>query len=310
MLRAIQHLESVSRDHPGVWKRYAQIVGNRRQIGDWPSWCFCPVAAALSVVSKGTNRVHPKQTIDIARVAALAAWRPTQGIYRFDAELLEELMATPVAGNLPAEHLQRLPEWCVYVELNSPENLGFFAHLEYDLNTQQPELMLLVDGHEGLVPVALPLRGTLDDALATFLEHASKRLASHAAIAKTVAPLVSIVLYLCASDAEMRPTRDPKRTHQAHGPKRGRDGELYLPPARRPEVWETGFRLAAALRAAAQAGATSSGRGPRGHIRRAHWHSYWKGSGDDRELELRWLPPIAVNLELPEMATVHKVRAR
>jgi hypothetical protein len=315
----MQHLDSVSRDYPGVWKRYAKIFSVRRSIGDWPSWCFCPVAAALSIVSGGTNRIPPSRSLDVARVAALAAWRPTQGIYRFDPTLLSELLDTPVAGDLPAEHLQRLPEWCVYVELDLDDTLGFFAHLEYDLNNQQSELMLLLDCRDRVVPLAIQLKGTLEQALSTFVAHANKELVtvaleggaiSMAAIAQKVAPLVSVLLYLCTGETEMRPTRDPKRTHDPAVPKRNRDGELYLPPARRPEVWETGFRLGAALRDAARSASEVSGGGPRGHIRRAHWHSYWKGSATERELEIRWLPPIAVNLEVPDRPTIRNVNFR
>jgi hypothetical protein len=46
-----------------------------------------------------------------------------------------------------------------------------------------------------------------------------------------------------------------------------------------------------------------AGRGPgvRPHIRRAHWHHYWIGPraapAEERELVVRWLPPILVNVE-------------
>ena len=59
-------------------------------------------------------------------IAALASWRPTQGIYRFDADLLEAVWQTPLAspstssstsaGKLPTELLYHLPEWCPYIE--------------------------------------------------------------------------------------------------------------------------------------------------------------------------------------------------
>lgn len=254
------------------------------------------------------------RTLDIARVAALAAWRSTQGVYRFDATLLHELLATPLDGALPTEHLQRLPEWCIYVELGLSGICGFFAHLEYDLKAQKPELMLLVDCPESLVPVAIRLDGTLNQALSSFVSHAehakaARGPASVGEVAHMVAPLVSVLLYLCAADAEMRPTRDPKRTHAPASVKRGKDGEAYLPPAKRPEVWETGFNLGPALRdATARTGAEGPEQGPRGHIRRAHWHSYWRGSGDERQLEIRWLPPIAVKLEIPQRATLRRVR--
>jgi hypothetical protein len=203
---------------PNLWKRYAHFLDIRRKVGDWPAWCFCPVAAALSIVSGGTNRAPPSRASDVARVAALAAWRPTQGIYRFDPTLLKELLETPVTGDLPAEHLRRLPECCINVELDGPEPLGFFAHLEYDLNNHECELMLLLDYPDGFVPVAVRLRGTLEQAVSEYVAHANAQLARVAPpghrvnlpeITRTVAPMVSILLYLCAGDAEMRPSRDP-----------------------------------------------------------------------------------------------------
>ena len=48
-------------------------------------------------------------------VGALAAWRATQGIERFDPTIFEAVWDTPLTGELPTELLYRLPEWCCYV---------------------------------------------------------------------------------------------------------------------------------------------------------------------------------------------------
>lgn len=115
-----------------------------------------------------------------------------------------------------------------------------------------------------------------------------------------------VLLYLCADDAEMQPTRDIKRRHERPELKRGRDGAPYQPPAK-IEVWETGFQIGQALR---DARATSAGAGGsvRGHIRKSHWHSYWLGSGENKRRELRWLSPILVNLREPQAPTVRRVK--
>lgn len=320
ILRAVQHLEAVSRDYPGVWRQYAQFIAIRDELGDWPPWCFCPMAAAYAVVSGGGDATVPlSRSLEIARLAALAAWRQTQGVYRLDPTLLAELLETPLDGDVPAAHLERLPEWCVYVELGLPGQHGFFAHLEWDANEERTELRLLLDTDDGLQPMALHLGGTIQQSVAGFVAYANAEIAKRKipvpalgapaieGISRVAARLVSVLLYLCAGDAETRPTRDPKRTHEPARLRRNKRGEPYLPPAERPEVWETGYRLGAALRAA-QESSPAGGRTVRGHIRRAHWHSFWRGSGDERRIELRWLPPIAVNLDVPEKATVRKVR--
>lgn len=80
--RPIDHLESVSRDYPGVWRQYDRLLAMRGNgLPEWPSWCHCPMAGAYAVVSGGgEGRVPLERSLEISRVAALAAWRPTQGI--------------------------------------------------------------------------------------------------------------------------------------------------------------------------------------------------------------------------------------
>jgi hypothetical protein len=80
---------------------------------------------------------------------------------------------------------------------------------------------------------------------------------------------------------------------------------LRLFPPERPTPWEVGYRLGAALRrgmAEQEPAASPSGShaGPRPHIRRAHWHSYWVGQKSEpeaRSVVLKWLPPIPVNVQ-------------
>lgn len=319
-MRATEHLNAVARDYPGVWQQYDGFLAGRKELGDWPSWCYCPMAAAYAVVTGGSD-LPPQDALDVARVAALAAWRPTQGVYRFDPDLLEALWDTPLAGDLPTEHLQRLPEWCVYVELPRERGAhGFFAHLEYDAGDHRVELRLLLDLDDLLLPIALHLGGTIEGAVAGMLAEANRVAASRRApvpafggveqlraIQGLSAPLVSVLLYLCAGEAELRPTRDPGRHGRRPTLQQGRSGP-YMPAARRLEVWETGFTLGAALRdARTRTEPEGGGHSPRGHIRRAHWHSYWVGSGESRRLELRWLPPIAVNLDQAQAPTVRRV---
>jgi len=246
-------------------------------------------------------------------------------------------------GDLPTAHLQRLPEWCVYVELDGSGLAGFFAYLDYNIYQSQQSLRIVLDDPKLPNPLSRNLvlhlnDGTLKDAIEGLVRNSIALLAGQQTVPDNFAaeahalaalpekpeeknrhveyirqlaePLVSVILYLCAGEAEMRPTREPKRTHGPPSPKRDRDGQLYVPPARRPEVWETGFQLGAAIRAAEENLDADHGRSPRGHIRRAHWHSYWLGSGESRHLELRWLPPIPVKLELPERPTRHRVDRR
>ena len=55
------------------------------ELPHWPQWCYLPLFGAYAIVGGGgTNRVPIDRAQHPGVVAALAAWRMTQGIYRYD----------------------------------------------------------------------------------------------------------------------------------------------------------------------------------------------------------------------------------
>ena len=114
-LRPGRILGSFSRLYPDAWKHVDEFRANRKGLGNWPGWCFMPLAGAYAIVSKGATLRSIDQARHVGVLGALAAWRVTQGIYRFDPTVLDALWETPVTGDIPTEVLYHLPEWCVYV---------------------------------------------------------------------------------------------------------------------------------------------------------------------------------------------------
>ena len=110
-------LAEFSKLYPNAWKQvdaFREMKGE--DLPDWPDWCFLPVSGSYAIVSGGgDNRVPIERSNHIGAIAALAAWRVTQGIYRFDGELYRSLVDTPIT-TLPTDVLYQLPEWCVYIE--------------------------------------------------------------------------------------------------------------------------------------------------------------------------------------------------
>lgn len=352
--RAREILEAVGRAYPGAWAAVDRLRALRgRGLPAWPQWCYLPLHGIYAIVSGGGDaRVPYERAHHVGILGALAAWRMTQGIYRIDPALYSALIATPLDRDLPRDPLYRLPEWCVYVE--TPDLVwqvagetrpihGVWAHLDWDERVEghpQDELRLVLDTARtpaealdpwhGCVPIPLVLgEGTIADALARVL--ASGRATAHAhgmeppaeladaaAVAPLLWPIVSLLLYLCAEDAEIGDTRRPANP----APKRTRRAGWRLFPADAPTTWDVGVRLGAALRRAYHEAETGrpeidpqTGRArPRAHVRRAHWHGYWAGpknAPEARKFALRWLPPIAVNVESPAdlPATVRRVRS-
>ncbi|WP_175946477.1 hypothetical protein [Burkholderia pyrrocinia] len=85
----------------------AQMDGNRRGM---PAHWYLPFHTTAKTLNDLLGRMG-RMGMEVQRVArststlvnALAAWRLTQGIYRFDATPFNELCATPVTGALPTE---------------------------------------------------------------------------------------------------------------------------------------------------------------------------------------------------------------
>ncbi|MEW5920245.1 MAG: hypothetical protein AB1796_04675 [Bacillota bacterium] len=258
---------------------------------------------------------------DVGILGALAAWRVTQGIYRFDPDVYDAVIKTPVTGDLPHDILFNMPEWCVYIETPGMTFLGlplvgFFSHLEYDAGDGRKELRLVLDhsvpehDRPRLMSQVIHLGPwSLQESVERAMREAERvsggLLGSDMSFPSGTAeilqidyaPLVSLVLYICSVNGEIgdgaRPVR-PKPTKTKKGQR--------MFPAPKVTAWDVGVRMGAALRKdKAQARESISRDGekqrssPRPHIRRAHWHGYWSGPKDgERKFALQWMPPILV----------------
>jgi len=307
--RAVQALRRAGAEYPTAWTMYDDFRANRESLGNWPDYVFAPLAAAHAIVSGGAP-LEPAERATAARLGALAAWRPTQGIYRFAPSLRDALWATTVDGELAVDLLHRLPEWCVYLELDRDVDgrrlHGAWVHLERDPVSRLEELRLLLDFEQRLIAVPLLLADTLEQSMIALCASGVVGMRPDAhdgrvhprllddddvqddeRVQSVIEPIVSIVLYLCAANAELRSTTG-ERTPQRPKPHRRPTGDLHWEAAPHPTLWEVGALLGAALEHAGDgvdAGAPSP--------QPAQWHSYWvDGPGAvGGHRELWWLPP-------------------
>lgn len=278
------HLVAAGKIYPDIWRKIDEI----RASATWPAWCFAPMSEIFRCIRTdwfGRSDIH-NMTADVARLASLAAWRATQGIYQFDPDLYGALITTPV-DRLPAEVLTLLPEWGVYIETPGHDRFtGFFASCDYDPRNKSPELRLLLASEDNLIPLAIPIiNGMLADAIDIATPGFGKELAG------MCQPLVSLVLYICSVSADFGhySTYRPVPTKTKKG--------LRIFPPDKPTIIKTGGEIGAILRASRNSRppaslAGSTGRTPLPHVRRAHWHGYWLSK--PKRFEIRWMPPILV----------------
>jgi hypothetical protein len=215
-----------------------------------------------------------------------------------------------------------MPEWSLYletpmVELGDERVHGAWCHLESDANTGGTELRLLLDLDRVLVPIPVHLGSwPLAEGLAKAAEMAHRNAIAHGI-------QLSASNALAASIPAVRQTAVPANPEPVSTRRHG----TKTFAANKETVWDVGVRIGAALRAAYQreetgGDAAPTGRGVRPHVRRAHWHVFVSGprlrddgsaiAAGERIRELRWLPPIPVNVDdyaaLP--AVVHPVGPR
>ncbi|MCF7483078.1 hypothetical protein L3V31_15290 [Vibrio sp. J1-1] len=212
-LRPTNHLNTISKRYPGIWKNVDLFRKSKgKDLGDWPEWCFLPMAASYAIASNGGG-ISLSAASDISTISALTAWRYTQGIYCFDSDVYAEIVKTTVDKDIPVDVLYRLPEWGVYIELLDVDGCyGFFAHLEFDMTTKRSELRLLIDSEDMLIPIILHLGDWgVAEAIDRAVEVAYSRLSLlEAFMADSVEwqrgiaqKCLSLLLYLCSEKPDI-----------------------------------------------------------------------------------------------------------
>ncbi len=311
VLRLRRHLESVSARYPSAWGQLAMFRREKEQLGGWPDWCDVPLSAAYTIVM--ARRDQKSDSADISIIGGLGSWRLTQGIYRFDLNLLEALWTTPIA-RVPRDLLHRLPEWCIYLEmpkrqLGIMQIYGAFIWLECNIRMHRTELRALLDIGDFLYPIVLHLTsGTLDECIEAGLADSMRHMPLDAGMPAEIwnsvrhrmgeiwSMLISPALYLCSDKPDIlssvglpvMPTRSLSRTTE---------GSIIPAPA--PVEWLIGSKIGERLQEARDCQDQAEEHDPlKMHARRACWQPYWIGAeSGKRKFGLRWIHPLLAEAE-------------
>jgi len=253
--------------YPEAWKQVDEFRARRKELGKWPEWCFLPLSLTHNIVATAKTIQSPNEGHHAAILAALAPWRVTQGIYHFDPTTFDSIWKTPVSGDIPADVLFGLPEWCLYIP--TPGQFwqgavlnGYFAHLDYDMIDRRAELRLLLDltGPAGdqLEPIAIRLgKGGVAAGVEAIMKEIARQFpvtihtpeGAIERLSNDVSPLVSLVLFLCSQAAEIQRVGGGKHMPTRPEPQKTKKGMRIFPPDH-PTRWQVGFQLGSALRRA------------------------------------------------------------
>lgn len=313
-------LRDIHNEIPDLNSQIAKLISAKgKQLPDWADWCLLPSSGWIAI-AQNVYEDHKRYMNLGHRAEALGKWQFSKGIYAFDTDFLAELLSSPLESDMPSDILLRLPEFCVYIDLSNglprfpdiAEYLiygGFFASLEDDRKNDRRELRIYVPGHD-IVPLHLG-NWSVDIAIDRFLAEAQKFAQLEMAVQmkrlqdETVeylysiySRLINLILYLCSSEPDITTDRQPGYSRYRAEPVKTKKG-LRLFPADRIHNHNVGASIGAQLRQTTDTGAKVApieyqGGTKRAHLRRGHWHGYWKGSrkAEDREFIFHWIPPL------------------
>jgi hypothetical protein len=262
--RPLETLRMIEDIYPSECWRLVDTFRQRQgaDLAEWPSWCFLPMSGLLASQIQFTDQITAIKYLPL--FGALASWRATKGIYRFDPETYSAVLNSEIEGNIPCEILYKIPEWCVYIETPDMEfdhlNMyGFWAYLSWDLDGQQ-ELRIVAD-LDGKYSTFMLLIGkwSLGDAIESTLSQ-NKRHASllgkpapwgvdhKPELVTFLQPVLSLLLYLCSQASEIGDGhRGPKNPSPV---KVGKFPRIF--EAEKVKIWDVGVRMGTALRHAMQ----------------------------------------------------------
>lgn len=312
-------LAQAGKAFPGIWRRVDEYRAQRgKSLPEWPEYVFLPLAGWCAILCDffHVDELHGPLQAALQGLSCVGTWRPSQDIIRFDADVYISLAATGLAGDLPVEIFKRLPAWGVYVEApglvhGGAQHQGFFAHLEWDANTGHEELRLyFASATGGFLPAILHLGPwDLQQACQESNAYAVETNTAHGIDVSDMRPLVpdtgletalNLLLYVCAYGFGDREGWSATGRVTYPSAKKVKTGWRLFPPDR-PRLHTLGTVYGQQIRQAATTGAGRHHSGPRPHVRRAHWHSFWSGPikprpgiESARRLTVRWLPPIPV----------------
>lgn len=312
-------LAELSFQYPNYDKYIEYYVAHRGQknIPDWPQWCFLPIAGWINI--KEQTEKEKSKISDISTFAGLGTWRYSQGVYEFEDEIYDALMASEHNGKIPTELLKNLPEWCPYIALkkntvhfDSIPIEGFWVYLEYDLSSKKDELRIILnidDEDSDPIPIIAHLNvETIDAALKSMLDQSIKMLSQSdnelvSNLAKVVQKqkkvlkqIMPLILYLVSEPEDEAPhIKNPSLNYPTL--KKTKKG-FRLFPARGIRKWKVGEKISETIKKERKLAELGHSKGTKKtpHLRRGHWHGYWYGKKKSK-FKIKWIKPTFVGGE-------------
>ena len=291
------------------WIKYLGVLKKKEAM---PAYCFASLESlerVLPTADEINSGLAPDYPLGSGALLTIGTWAYSKGIYKIDPLLFDELYKMPIPTKIPTDVLLRLPEYSVYVDLRalvfnmtwttngggSQRLFGFWATVTYQPSTKSPLLIVHLN-------YAIPLATTYALDLSKSDLHAAMTMGliysemdcTHGDNADigVIGILLNVLLYICSDEPDIEndkeepiPKLQPKSYHSR------RYGTKYL-QAQATKTYSVGKKTGELLEQFKNTKDRDTSCKKRPHMRRAHWHGFWKGKRDGvRTFYYKWLPP-------------------
>lgn len=296
----------------------------------WPDWCYLPTPVQLAhlnnacdwgaIAEVDLDPMYPSA----AALIGVGAFHAAPLVARFDDDLADAVMATPLTGTVPFDSLLRLPTWSVAIPVpwlrpdgvalvfaisgrvavpgvTPPEDETSDAIVTMLMSPDTPPVVLMLRCTEDTIEKSIMSQLFENDVRADQIpgslwnvlqQEMFDRYGDVSAI-EVLQKVLALALYVSSEQADIVDVVALEPTQQ-----RRRAASVSATP-----IVDVGFRIGSALRAyrtrrVADHDSVPTGLTQTPHLRSAHWHTYWFGPRSQPELRYRatrWLPPIKVN---------------
>jgi hypothetical protein len=197
-------------------------------------------------LSQRASHLSPKQNKQAAILAAIAAWRYNQGIYRFQRDVYKKIIHCSLQNKFNPSIFYRLPEWSIYVKTphltwNNTALAGFWCHLEWNEEDNRPILKFVLNSFK-LHIILLPLdKRVLNELYKPTKTRATQgggiRVPFNDVNYSPLFVMVALVYFICKSSAQI----GSKGKHPNKVQPKLFKGVLKLFPVNQPTLWNIDF---------------------------------------------------------------------
>nr|WP_321271025.1 hypothetical protein [uncultured Tolumonas sp.] len=156
----MDHLNLIESNFPSCIWSSAEYHHNENMKGGyqaWPDYCYLPMAVWSDICIQSDIETYSLSNIT-AIISGLGAWRNDRIVYRIPEYVFDMASKTKLPKQLPVDKIIEFSKKGMYFELPGGDFIqGCFIHIEYDFERNEPELRLLLDARDSLLPAILHL---------------------------------------------------------------------------------------------------------------------------------------------------------